>query len=177
MRAQLHARPVGLIEQVEGRGAVGMHRQARAAPAAALGQLDRGEPLGGDAHERPLLLRVVGQGEGRGAVGAKPETRAHVAGGVPQHEALGLDGVGHRGGRGLAHDGERGEADQGQRAEPLQASILALQAVEPPGEVLVTGVAHGRSSYFLSFLSSGPAACSVTLSPTIRKTTLPFEAL
>ena len=74
---------------------------------------------------------------------------------------------------------EGGEADQGQRAQPLQALVLALEAVEPSGEMLLSGVAHGRSSYFLSLPSSvpPPAACSVTLSPTMRKTTVPFEAL
>ncbi len=156
-----------------------MHRQGRPLMATPLGELDGGEPLRGHRDDRSLLLGVVGERERRGAVGAQAEGRPHQAGSVAQHEPLRLDGVGGRDGRGLPHDDEGGEADQGHRAESLQALVLALQAVESLDEVLMVGVTHDDSSYFLALVSSppAPAACRVTVSPTSRNTTLPLEAL
>ena len=178
VRPELEAGPIGLIEQREQRGAVRAHAQAGAQVPGAIGEIDARQAGRGDAQHRAVLLGVVGQRQHGGAVRAEAEGGAHVARVVAEDEALRLERVGHRGGRGLAHHGQGGEPEQREAAQELEAPVLALQAIEPSREVVGDGFAHVESSYFWSLFSSGlMVACIVTVSPTMRKTTFPFEAL
>ncbi len=153
---ELDARPIGLVEQGEQGRAVRAHAQAGPQVPGAIGEIDARLAGRGDAQHRSILLGIVGQCQRGGAVRSEAERGADVARVVTEHEALGLERVGHRGGRGLAHDGQGGEPEHREAAQELEAPVLALQAIEPSREMVVDGVAHVESSYCCSF-SSGLA--------------------